>query len=531
MKKALLGLSNNIFQHKEKIKLWYESFRCNSNGDVILMVANPNDDDIKTLSELNINYTIVSVEDTSQINHKRLEHTKKLISDTDYDVYLITDVFDVIFQGDPFLKMDTNNYDLFVGGEGILIKQEPWNFDVIKKVFPNSLENCLSTEIICSGIIGGTRLALIDLYDKMFNLCEEGNDGHNIKDQAALIVLIAENKLNRLKIFNLDDGWAVHCAVAGPTQFFESWGFKNNLMYGIPKMENNIVVTSQGIKYDMVHQFNRIPEWDEKLKLAFNDMNKTAVVICTYHRTFNGDGNKVILNYVAQNFKNFYVLFDNHTGITDEEISKNYGGAKICSYNDFDLEINGFNKPISRYHFWGSHQNPKYFYAHFRMLTFYLKNPNYKYYWFFDDDVIFNGDLKDFLNNYETEDDDFLVIQAFKKENYPEFPKISVINSRMEGSRGYWLGHCPGSGDNFKNVSKHIGSFFPIVRLSNRAMEHLLKLHNEGYYGYSEGFVPTSLASDGFKVSSMLDEFNNFYKINNNCELYHKGSKFTWEWL
>ena len=57
-----------------------------------------------------------------------------------------------------------------------------------------------------------------------------------------------------------------------------------------------------------------------------------------------------------------------------------------------------------------------------------------------------------------------------------------------------------------------------------------MKLHEEGYYGYSEGFVPTSLASDGFKVSSMMDEHNNFFIKNEVCTLLHKGQKFTWEW-
>jgi hypothetical protein len=260
-------------------------------------------------------------------------------------------------------------------------------------------------------------------------------------------------------------------------------------------------------------------------------MVNTSVIICTYHRTLDGDGNKNILEFKNQNFENFYVLFDDHHRLNEKEVSKKYGNSNVCLYNNEDFEKNLFNRPISKFHFWGSHQNPKYFYAHFRMLVFYLKNPNFDYYWFFDDDVTFNGDLKSFLYNYNDDTDDFLVIQAFKKDNYEEFDKISVINSRMKGSRGYWLGHCPGPGDNFKNSNKHIGSFFPIVRFSKKALQHLLKLNEEGYYGYSEGFVPTSLASDGFKVSSMMDEFNNFYKINNNCELYHKGSKFTWEWL
>ena len=62
MKKALLGLSNNISQHKEKIRLWSESFRQFSDGEVILLAANATEDDIQTCVELNIKYEIVTVE-------------------------------------------------------------------------------------------------------------------------------------------------------------------------------------------------------------------------------------------------------------------------------------------------------------------------------------------------------------------------------------------------------------------------------------------------------------------------------------
>jgi hypothetical protein len=57
----------------------------------------------------------------------------------------------------------------------------------------------------------------------------------------------------------------MHCQSAGPTQFFESWGLKNNLIrkgYGIPELKDDgFVYTASGIKYDMVHQFNRVEEW------------------------------------------------------------------------------------------------------------------------------------------------------------------------------------------------------------------------------------------------------------------------------
>ena len=261
-------------------------------------------------------------------------------------------------------------------------------------------------------------------------------------------------------------------------------------------------------------------------------MKTTSVAVCTYKRTMNGDGNKTIKSFISQNFENFFLHFDNTNSCDFEEIKKAYDNANICLYSNKDFEENNFNRPISKYHRWGSHQNPNYFYAHFRMLIFYMKNPNYDYYWFFDDDVTFQGNLKELLSNYSNCDEDFLAIQAFKKEEYENFPKISKINDGMKGSHGNWLSFCPGPGDVFKETNIHIGCFFPIVRFSKKAMNYLLNLNENNYYGYSEGFVPTSLASAGFKVSSMMDEFNNFFITNNsNCTLFHKGTKFTWDWL
>jgi hypothetical protein len=267
MKKILTGLSNNVTLNKQKIKVWSESFRKHSDGEIILIIANANEQDVKTCEELGLKYHQVIVEDTWYINHKRLEHTRDFLKESDGDLFLITDVFDVVFQSDPFVKMDLNNYDIFISGEGVLVNEEPWNADVISKVFPNDREICSQTEIVCSGIMAGKKEQMIDLYDKLYTLCENGTNDHNIKDQAALIIMVTKNEINRLKIFNLDEGWAMHCAASGPTEFFMSWGLKNNVgkRYGIPKMINNHVYTGSGIIYDMVHQFNRIPEWNEIL--------------------------------------------------------------------------------------------------------------------------------------------------------------------------------------------------------------------------------------------------------------------------
>lgn len=268
MKKALIGISNKIKEHKTKIKIWKESFERFSDGEVILIAANTDEEDIRVCEEeLKIKYHKVEVGDPWYINNKRLHHISEYIKTSDIDLFLATDVFDVIFQADPFSKFDLENYDLFVGREGILLREEPWNSDVINKCFPGEISCCIDNEITCSGIIGGKKDQLAYLFDRMYKMTEEAETGHNVRDQAALILMLAKNEIEKIQLFTIDDGWAMHCATSGPTQFFEGWGLKNNLSkrYGIPKLVGNKVYTADGKLYDIVHQFNRVPEWHEKL--------------------------------------------------------------------------------------------------------------------------------------------------------------------------------------------------------------------------------------------------------------------------
>ena len=267
MKRALVGLSNNVGSNINKIKVWSQSFKKHSEGEVVLLCANSTENERILCNNLGITTIPVSVSDLTHINHKRLYDTLEFLKVSDVDLFLITDVFDVVFQSDPFKKMDLT-YDVFVSTEGLTISQEPWNGDVIKKVFPTELEKCRNKDIICSGVIGGKRESLIKLYERMYFLCENSLNGHNIKDQAALIVMITNNEIGNLKIFDLSEGWALHCAVGGPTQFFESWGFKNSLTQrygGVAQLVGNEIMTHTNLKYDIVHQFNRIPQWNEIL--------------------------------------------------------------------------------------------------------------------------------------------------------------------------------------------------------------------------------------------------------------------------
>lgn len=258
----------------------------------------------------------------------------------------------------------------------------------------------------------------------------------------------------------------------------------------------------------------------------------TAISFSTFDRTFTGDWNLNICKIKNIINKNFFVLFDNKNKFSEEKISEHYDNAQICSYTPEEFLLNDFTKTVDKMHRWGSHQNPNYFFAHFRMLMFYIKQPFFDYYWFFDDDVSVEGDLNSFVQSYELVNSDFVAIQVFKKENYPEFPHVSCVSNKMKGSHGNWLSYAPGPGDKYKSLTKHMGSFFPIVRFSNQALKYLFKVHRDGYYGYSEGFVPTTIASEGLTVSSILDEDNKYFvNQSSKIDFFHKRNKFTWEWL
>ena len=263
--------------------------------------------------------------------------------------------------------------------------------------------------------------------------------------------------------------------------------------------------------------------------------SQTAVVVSTYHKSLQGDGLNTLHSFRDQNFENYFVLFDNKKNHPRVELSDIYRAENICLYNDEDFVEHKFDRPISTFHRWGSHQNPNYFYAHHRMLLFWKKNPQFQYYWFFDDDVTFTGNLNGLLKTYEEETSDFIAIQVFKKEDYnEELPYVSKVNSSM-GSGGHWLSFAPGPGDNYKTTERHLGSFFPIVRFSNKAMQFLYELNQNGSFGYSEGFVPTTLAgTPGFTVASMLDEHDQYFVEATNgvdCNIKHKGANFAWTWI
>ena len=89
-----------------------------------------------------------------------------------------------------------------------------------------------------------------------------------------------------------------------------------------------------------------------------------------------------------------------------------------------------FYGDVSKKHYWNSYGNRNiiWFYAHLRMLNFYIDHPNYDYYWFFDDDVKMK-DWDMFFEGTDKDDSDFLGYFIFKNTKVDEKKLFSIKNT------------------------------------------------------------------------------------------------------
>ena len=195
-------------------------------------------------------------------------------------------------------------------------------------------------------------------------------------------------------------------------------------------------------------------------------------------------------------------------------------------------DVFNFKGDVSKKHFWNSQGNRNiiWFYAHLRMTYYYMLNPNEDWYWFMDDDVICDN-WSEFFKSFENNDADFISYYLFKNKGVKNQPNIPEIDKNTH-SGTTWFSRFPGDGDNIDKNYELFGSFFPIVRFSNKSLKHLTDLLINNIHGYSEGFVPTQLNKDGFTLDTI---FNNQSKSDhfdvNKIHILHKNIKVDWSWI
>lgn len=189
--------------------------------------------------------------------------------------YLIsTDVKDVIFQKNPSEWLEKNIGDklINVASESIRYRDEEWGNNNLKESFgPIIHEIHRNNEIYNAGTVSGDFDTLIDLFLTIYLSC--GNSpkfvqGGGGPDQAALNILLQTAAYKNITRFTKsEEGWAAQLGTTKDPRKISK--YKQVLLEHEPTLVDNMICTSQGEPFYIVHQYDRIPQWKEMIEKKY----------------------------------------------------------------------------------------------------------------------------------------------------------------------------------------------------------------------------------------------------------------------
>ena len=267
MKDVIIGCATNY--DWSKLKYWVNSINQSGfEGDKVLVLMNCDKDTVQKVTDAGFSIIAFNQDGEGNLTYQsqlmvhveRFIHIHKLLKSNDYRYAITTDVKDVIFQKNPIEWLENNlpdGDDLIFSSESLKYKDEPWGRENITQCYGQGIyEDFKNNTIFNVGVLAGRGYAMRDLTLQLFLNCL--NRPIPIVDQAVFNVMISRHPYLRTSLYAAsEDGWACQLGTtADPSKIDE---FGPYLLEPLPKLENNKVVTSTGIEYTIVHQYDRNP--------------------------------------------------------------------------------------------------------------------------------------------------------------------------------------------------------------------------------------------------------------------------------
>ena len=142
------------------------------------------------------------------------------------------------------------------------------------------------------------------------------------------------------------------------------------------------------------------------------------------------------------------------------------------------------------------------------LLFFYRSNPDYAYYWVIEYDVRFSGSWRDFFSAFAPSDADLLGTTLTRKADIPDWYHWDGLAPNVDG-----LG-----------PKSHIRGFFPVYRLSRRALDWLDRAYRNGAGGHQECIIPTLLHHAGMVLEDIGGR-GEFVRAGNEDRFYRNTPK------
>lgn len=261
-----------------KIKHWANSIdRCGFTGDKAVIVYNSDPHTVQKLTDLGFKVWAFHRDPATGnfiwphqlvIVVQRFFHMWSFLNSMPADSYrfvITTDAKDVVFQRDPskWLEEHIGDHQIVASCESIRYQDEPWGDDNLKGSYPWLHANLRGNPIWNCGVQAGRMSAMKDLWMQLWMSCKAA--GRPNPDQAAYNVLLNSVSWSRITKFTMsEDAWACQAGTTvDPKKITE---FRPKLLEPEPIWKDGVVTTSTGIPHAIVHQWDRIPAWAEKIE-------------------------------------------------------------------------------------------------------------------------------------------------------------------------------------------------------------------------------------------------------------------------
>jgi hypothetical protein len=269
----------------DKIKPWVNSLdRCGFDGVKAMICYNV---DYETVEELvKRNYTVLAFGKNDKLKRfeykenfsivvERFLHLWYLLKkfEGQYRYIVSTDVKDVVFQTNPseWLEKNMNDAQINVACESIRYKDEDWgNHNLFKAFGPLVHDHNQNNLIYNAGTVSGKFDTMLDFFLNVYMMCNgtshftEGGGG---PDQAAVNILLNMKPYRDITRFTAsEEGWAAQLGTTGPHIVGK---YADKLVEKTPILVDNVVCTSDGTPFVMVHQYDRVPEWKEIIEKKY----------------------------------------------------------------------------------------------------------------------------------------------------------------------------------------------------------------------------------------------------------------------
>jgi len=279
MKDLIIGCATNY--NWSKLKYWVNSINQSGfEGDKCLILMNCDKETVDKISDAG--FAIIAFNQDSNgnltynsnmmVHVERFFHIYNVLKNNLYRYVITTDVKDVIFQKNPSEWLENNlskDEDLVFSSESMKYKDEPWGNQNLMETFGSQIyEEFKNNTIFNVGVLAGRGYAMKDLMMNIFTSCV----GRPIKicDQSTFNFLISQHPYLKTSMYTKsENGWACQLGTtADPSKIDE---FRPFLLEPSPKLDGDKVVTSEGIEYTIVHQYDRVPEWKKVIEAKYDD--------------------------------------------------------------------------------------------------------------------------------------------------------------------------------------------------------------------------------------------------------------------